>query len=649
MVDSWKRGMKTMGRLGLAVAGAALLLVATTGDAMAVTNIAIVSPGNEAALTESSPQISGTSEAAGTVTVEVRSGASTVQTLNANASAGVWTTAPVEPLKNGSYSVVAKQTDPETTEVDTTPERPFTVSRALPSVSLTPLAAVEGTASPTFGGTAEAGDGPVVLHIYRGTAVSTTEAPLKTVLVAPTGGTWSKSVGLPEDNTYTAIAEQSDNAGNTGESVPSTFTVKTAGPAVSLNPTAAMTRNPAPGFSGGAGIAFGDNPAVTLAIYSGTAVVPGHAFMETGATVSGGIWTAAPAAALADGVYTAVAVQTDQAHHTGLSVAETFTVDTTAPAPTLSAPASSTGAENVGGAAGVAPGDLPAITVQVFAGPASAGQSPVETVIVNASGASWSATLAGLATGTYTARAAQSDEAGNTGVSAESSFTVASAGSAAPSPPTASFTWVPATPAAGQSVSLVSNSTNGSSAIGAFAWDLAGNGSFAPGGSVMTTSFATAGPHVVHLQVTDGNGLSSVATRTISVAPPLARLMQPFPIVRIAGAETGSGVRIRLLTVQAPLSAKVSVTCKGSGCKTKSESRVATASAKSKVKSGAVMLTFQRFERPLRAGVVLQIRVTKAGQIGKFTSFKIRRHKLPLRSDSCLSPTSSTPVACPTS
>jgi hypothetical protein len=267
----------------------------------------------------------------------------------------------------------------------------------------------------------------------------------------------------------------------------------------------------------------------------------------------------------------------------------------------------------------------------------------------------WGATLAQpLANGIYTAQAQLEDTHGAKGVSTPVIFSVqvpvpgASPPSVAPTAPTASFTSVPATPAVGQSVSLVSNSVNGSSPIGGFAWDVAGNGSFAAAGSVMTTSFATAGSHVVHLQVTDGNGLTSVATRTIAVAPAGLRLMQPFPIVRIAGAETGSGVKIRLLTVQAPLSTKVAVTCKGTGCKTKSESRVATASAKNKSKGGVVMLTFQRFERSLRAGVVLEIRVSKPGQIGKFTSFKIRRHKLPLRSDSCISPASSAPIACPT-
>jgi hypothetical protein len=44
---------------------------------------------------------------------------------------------------------------------------------------------------------------------------------------------------------------------------------------------------------------------------------------------------------------------------------------------------------------------------------------------------------------------------------------------------------------------------------------------------------------------------------------------------------------------------------------------------------------------------VLQIRVSKAGEIGKFTSFTIRRNKLPVRVDACLRPTSSNPSPCP--
>jgi hypothetical protein len=118
--------------------------------------------------------------------------------------------------------------------------------------------------------------------------------------------------------------------------------------------------------------------------------------------------------------------------------------------------------------------------------------------------------------------------------------------------------------------------------------------------------------------------------------------------VRIAGSETSSGARIKLLSVQAPPATKVGVVCKGPGCKTKAESRIARASSKSRSKAGAIVLNFPRFQRALRAGAVLQIRVSKAGEVGKFTSFTIRRNKLPTRIDACLRPTSSNPSPCPT-
>jgi len=257
-------------------------------------------------------------------------------------------------------------------------------------------------------------------------------------------------------------------------------------------------------------------------------------------------------------------------------------------------------------------------------------------------------TFAGLAGGRYTVIARQSDEAGNTGSSAAQSFTVtAPPAPAAPSPPVASFTWVPQTPTVGQSVSFVSKSSDASSAITGYGWDFAGSGPFTPGGALMTATFSTPGAHTVRLQVSDANGLSSTVAETLQVAPRAPTLMQPFPIVRIAGAETSGGARIKLLTVQAPAGAKVAISCKGRGCKTKSETRVASASSKSNSRSGAITLAFPRFQRRLGAGAMLQIRITKSGQIGKFTSFKIRRRKLPVRVDACLRPPSASPSPCP--
>jgi hypothetical protein len=414
--------------------------------------------------------------------------------------------------------------------------------------------------------------------------------------------------------------------------------------------TRTLTNDPTPKFKGTTDdIVNGPEEGfdqVQLSILDGE----GHKVQEPPVTaeLNNENWSAV-AAHLPDGEYTARATQTNLLKQTG-SAAVAFAVDTTPPAITLNPPAgpSSDGVQSIGGSAGTAGGDLPGIVVELFAGAAVGSQAPLETLLVQASNGSWSATFAGLGAGTYTAQAKQSDLAGNTGVSGPASFEIAAP--PALSPPLALFTWFPHAPSAGETVSLVSSSTDPLSPITGFAWALSSTGDFVPGAPVITTSFATPGNHVVRLRVTDAEGRSSVATQSVPVSPRRHVLMQPFPIVRIAGAETASGARIRLLTVQAPPGATVAVSCKGRGCKTKSEQRLAQASkqtGRGRVRSGAVLLAFPRFQRNLAAGAVLQIRVTQAGAIGKYTSIRIRRRKLPVRVDKCLASSSTAPIACP--
>ncbi|HTA35680.1 MAG TPA: Ig-like domain-containing protein, partial [Solirubrobacteraceae bacterium] len=593
------------------------------------------------------------------VGVVVYAGSAVGGTVAASGQASIsgsnWSYTVPSTLPDGTYTVQAAQADQAGNETRTSPAT-FVVDTTRPAVTLTPLATVVGSERPAFSGAAGTASGDsstVKLTIYDGTAAS--GSPLETIKVTQSGGGWSTEAEKSlSDGTYTAIAAQSDSAGNEGVSSPSTFTVKTKGPAVSLDALSSWTNDRTPSFSGGLGTEFGDLPAVTLEIFPGTEEKGAQPIRTVNATDSGAGWSVGPIEALPDGTYTAEAKQFDQAKHEGVSIARTFTVDTVAPVLSLAGPSESTGIETVSGAAGAAPGDRREITIELFQG-TSVGESgqAFETLTVNAVAGAWSATFASLPSGPYAVIARQSDEAGNVGTSDSNGFTVVApaaptpAAAPAPSSPSASFTWVPATPVVGQSVSLVSSSTDPSSTISSFAWDVAGNGQFAAGGSAMTTSFATAGTHTVSLRVTDGNGLSSTATESVKVAAAAPKLMQPFPIVRIAGSETSYGVKVRLLTVQAPLGAKVAIACVGGGCKTKAESRVAKASSKSSSRAGAVTLAFARFERPLRAGASLQIRVTQPGEIGKFTSFAIRRKRLPVRTDACLAPASSKPAACP--
>jgi large repetitive protein len=390
---------------------------------------------------------------------------------------------------------------------------------------------------------------------------------------------------------------------------------------------------------------------VVITVYKGT--IPSGEAVESQETpfFLGSSWYLEMKTPLAEGTYTAVASQrsiesTESTEPPLASAPVTFTVDTTPPKPTVASPipgaSTSSGSLVVSGSAGTATGDLSPITVQVYAGAAPEG-TPVEAIEVPSSGGSWTGTVAGLALGSYTLRAQQSDSAGNIGFSAPVPFAVVAP--PAPPPPTASFRWFPAMPTVGEPVSLVSSSTDTGSPITGFAWAVGPTDPFRAGQSVLATSFTTPGPHLVRLQVTDAAGRSGIVSETILVRHHTATMMQPFPIVRIAGRETRAGVRLTLLTVLAPVSSIATVQIRGTGLRTTSQSRVATAGARGHA-SGTLLMSFPRFARSLAAGTVLEIRVTKPGQIGKYTRFVPHRGKLPTRLDTCLS-TSGQPMSCP--
>jgi hypothetical protein len=574
----------------------------------------------------------------------------------ASVSAGAWKYASQQ-LADGSYTVRTEQFD-EAGNVSKTSTASFRVDTIGPTLSST--APKGGTllnsSKVTFSGTTSnsPGDLPTVtIQIFDGSSIE--EEPVEELSVNREAASWtSASAGLRLSNgAYTVRAEQQDSVGNPGVSQPVTFSVESPAPSVTLNGLPRFLSDTTPAFTGTADMSAEAKPEVTLKIWAGPSA-SGTPVDTATVPAGGGGWATGAVQVLPQGTYTAQAEQpAEPKNPAGVSNTTTFTVDTTPPAPTLNGAIESSGLEPLSGTAGIDLGDRPRVTAELFQGSVAEPGQAVETITVNATtNGAWAATFAGLSSGGYTVLARQSDEAGNAGQSAPQSFTVVArppgspAAPVAPTPPVASFTWVPASPTVGQAVSLASNSTGVSSPLSGFGWDV-GSNQFASGGPSVTTSFATPGAHVVRLQVSDANGLSSVAARTINVTAQALRLMQPFPIVRIAGSETSSGASVKLLTVQAPATTKVAVMCTGRGCKTKSESRIATASSKSRSKAGAIMLAFPRFQRALQAGAMLQIRVSKAGEIGKFTSFRIRRNKLPVRIDACLQPTRSNPSPCP--
>jgi PKD repeat protein len=91
--------------------------------------------------------------------------------------------------------------------------------------------------------------------------------------------------------------------------------------------------------------------------------------------------------------------------------------------------------------------------------------------------------------------------------------------------PSAAFTFLPANPATGQSVTFTSTSTDADGSIAGQVWDLDDDGAFDDGtAAIVSQAFATPGDHVVRLRVRDNRGAETVETQTVTVGnrPPVA-------------------------------------------------------------------------------------------------------------------------------
>ena len=112
-------------------------------------------------------------------------------------------------------------------------------------------------------------------------------------------------------------------------------------------------------------------------------------------------------------------------------------------------------------------------------------------------------------------------------------------------------------------------------------------------------------------------------------------LLSPFPLVRFRGYLTTTGARLTLLTVKAPAGVRIAVRCYGLSCPRKKLARLTR------------VTRLSAFERPLRAGTRIVVKVTRAGWIGKHSVIVIRKGKAPKRRDRCLFPGAPEPRRCP--
>lgn len=370
------------------------------------------------------------------VAIEVYAGATVsgapIRTLavTRNAATGSYH-ASLSGLGSGQYTVRAEQVDGAGNR-GVSAARTVVVDTVAPVVSLTSPS--DGTltndAAPSFGGVAGIAPGDdaaveIEIRDASGAVVQAVSAQRD-----GTSGAYAATAASPlADGAYTAVATQSDDVGNQGSSSRIGFRVDTRGPAPSLSTRPeARTRVATPAFAGAAGTEAGDSAAVSVRIHAGAAAA-GTPVATLGSAVDGSGRFEVAAARLADGTYTAAVTQADDAGNLGSSPPATFTVDTTAPALTLTTPSPggrSASKPELAGIGGTAIGDSATVTIAVHAGSAATGPL-VQTLVATRdpqSGAYRATSPFDLAVGTYTAVAAQADDVGNEAATAALTFTV---------------------------------------------------------------------------------------------------------------------------------------------------------------------------------------------------------------------------------
>jgi hypothetical protein len=352
----------------------------------------------------------------------------------------------------------------------------------------------------------------VTVKIWSGT--STAGAPLHTLVVTRSGGSWSTTAPTLAEGPYTAVAEQSDDAGNTGSSSASIFTIDTSAPNTMIDA----------GPSG--------TVAVTDASFSFSSPDGAASFQ---CRLDGGGFAACSSpksyTGLSDGAHNFEVRAVDAAGNVDPTPAQgTWTVDTAAPALTLVSPASGSSTNDstpaLSGAAGTAVGDSSTVTVKVWTGAGTSG-SPVRTLTTTQSTGSWSTSVSpALPDGVYTARAEQSDSAGNTGLSGTRTFTIDTA------PPDTSIGDAPAGTVSSTDAVFEFTSTEANSS---FECRLDGGG-FAACSSPKSYTGLSGGPHAFEVRATDpaGNTDASAATQSWTIdtsvpdtTPPAVTLTSP--------------------------------------------------------------------------------------------------------------------------
>ena len=380
-----------------------------TVDASAPAAPVVLDPADGSVTADATPAFSGTAEPG--ARVEVRVDGTPVGTTTAT-QGGTWTLQPgddVDPLDQGEHEVLAVATDGAGNPSVPSAVNTFTVDTAAPDAPVITAPADGSTTrdrTPLVTGTGEAG--AVVTVTVDGTRVGTA--------AVDEDGRWSLQLTEPlDDGARVIAAAQADEAGNTSDAASVTVTVDgtaDAAPVITVPAEDALLTDGDVTVSG-TGV---DGSRVTV-------TVGGRTYGPV--TVSGGVWSLV-VPDLADGPYTATAVQVDPAgNRSAPSTAVPFVVDTAAAPPVITAPAD--GSRTGDTTPTVSGRGEPGATVTVLVDDVVVGTAEVD------GDGRWSLELTTpLAEGPHTAEASQVDAAGNTSAVASSTFAVDLTAPAAP-------------------------------------------------------------------------------------------------------------------------------------------------------------------------------------------------------------------------
>ena len=229
-------------------------------------------------------------------------------------------------------------------------------------------------------------------------------------------------------------------------------------------------------------------------------------------------------AGLLDGPHSFQVHATDAVGNEGSPAGYAWTVDRVPPTPTIAQPVDGSSTNDTtpafSGTAGAAATDSPAIEVRIHAGSNTAGPL-LQTFLVTRSGATWAREPAALDDGVYTARAGQTDAAGNTGYSAPTTFTVDTGG------PGTTITEKPASPAVSPTATFGFTS-NDPGATFRCRLDLA---AFVACASPITYEGLSPGAHVFMVNASDraGNTGGNATYSWTVLAPPPPAATPPTP------------------------------------------------------------------------------------------------------------------------